>query len=63
MERLHAARDWLAENGMSIAVNAAGIGGIASITYGVAEIYRPAGFITGGIIVLSIVLLLAWRSK
>lgn len=41
----------------SLLRDAAGIAGAASLAYGAAAIYRPAGFIVGGVLLLAAALL------
>jgi hypothetical protein len=43
----------------ALAIDLAGIGGISSIAYGAWLIYPPAGYIVGGCIVVTIVILMA----
>jgi hypothetical protein len=43
----------------ALAIDLAGIGGISSIAYGAWLIYPPAGYIVGGCIVVTIVILVA----
>lgn len=45
---------WLAD--LETVRDIAGVGAIAAISYGAGMIYRPAGFIVGGLIVLVIVI-------
>lgn len=44
-----------------LALDLAGVGGAASVTYGAWLVYPPAGFIVGGILALAATWLLARR--
>lgn len=47
----------------SMARDVLGLGGLAAITYGVALIYRPAGFIIGGVLAVTVAALLAFLDQ
>lgn len=47
----------------SLAIDAVGIAGAAAISYGTWEVYRPAGIIVAGILMLMFALVMARRAQ